>query len=90
MTPEHRRAMRIVHDGRVRFLISACGPDDALACGVDHLETPYVRYADKPGWQTYKELYQHGLIRLVQDDPAYPWGYRAEPHPDHLYNREGL
>jgi hypothetical protein len=78
--------MTYVRQRQVRAVISKCGPDRAVAATVDYVDMPYVPGCNLPTWDTYKALYQAGVVILRQDDPRFPYDYIVEPHPGHPLN----
>jgi len=88
LSQTQQQALRYARTDGVRILISACGPDEAVRASVDHTHRPYWKRAiEYPQWATYKSLYLHGVIRLVQDNPAHPYFYKAEPVAAHPLNK---
>jgi len=86
LSPTQAKALRYVRLGDVTFYIAPCGPDDAVSASVDHNRPYWVRNQTLPHWDTYKALYRHGVIRLVQKDPRFPYEYTAEPIAAHPVN----
>jgi hypothetical protein len=84
-TDEQQEALRQVRTGGVHALISACGPDHAVGASVNYLYS-FTLGVGLPLWDSYKVLYQAGVVILVQEDPRYPYAYEVRLHPNHPLN----
>lgn len=82
------QALGHIRTGCVRVLISACGPDSAVGASVHHPDAAFHVRTGLPGWQTYKVLYQAGVVVLRRTDEKYPYDYRIELNPAHPINKE--